>query len=381
MTFTKMLSINLFKKLIILVAIVLSTAAFYTTHNQKGVITIDNSYVSGQIIKIKAPLSGIIEKVNVQIGDKLQRQDVILIYDQIASQYELEKSREQFQQTIRHDFQQCLEESARMGEVQLKKLEYDRQQKQLARGEKLKKMNVLSESNYDDIVFQYDSSSINKDISRLQSTVLEYANPEPILQRPQVRLSQLVYQEALHNQQLTSVESPTSGYVYDLLVYPNQFVEKGDVIAVLVSSDNLRIEANVLESEVGKLQPNMKVDIISDVHKDISLKGHIHSIVPSTAASFSPIPRNNMDSNWIKVSQRVPVLIEIDESDKSLLPIGSSSRLNVYLDKYVDATISSEKSNSEISAEPPESTKLIQHIITDERKLAGISATQQRCKL
>lgn len=381
MTLKKMLSINLFKKLIILIAIVFSTAAFYTTRNQKGVITIDNSYVSGQIIKIKAPLSGFIEKVNVQIGDKLQRQDVILIYDQIASQYELEKSREQFQQTIRHNFQQCLEESARMGEVQLKKLEYGRQQKQLARGEKLKKMNVLSESSYDDIVFQYDSSSINKDISRLQSTVFEYANPEPILLRPQVKLSQLVYQEALHNQQLTSIESPTGGYVYELLVYPNQFVEKGDVIAVLVSSDNLRIEANVLESEVGKLQPNMKVDIISDVHKDISLKGHIHSIVPSTAASFSPIPRNNMDSNWIKVSQRVPVLVEIDESDKSLLPIGSSSRLQVYLDTYVDAKISGEKSNSEVSPELPESTMQIQHIITDERKLAGISATQQRCKL
>lgn len=374
------MSISFFKKLIIIGVIVFSTAAFYTSHNQNGVITIDNSYVSGQIIKIKAPLSGIIEKVNVQIGDKLQRQDIIFIYDQVASQYQLEKSREQFQQTIRQDFQQCLEESALMGEAQLKKLEYDRQKKQLARGERLKKMNVLSESTYDDIVFQYDLSSINKDISHIESTMLEYANPEPILQRPQVKLSQLVFQEALHNQQLTSVEAPTNGYVYDLLVYPNQFVEKGDVVAVLVSSDHLRIEANVLESEVGILQPNMKVDIISDVHKDISLKGHIHSIVPSTVASFSPIPRNNMDSNWIKVSQRVPVLIEIDENDKSLLPIGSSSKLRVYLDEYVDASVSRKESTSEVNAEAPEYAQLIQHIIADERNLAGTS-NQQRCKL
>jgi membrane fusion protein, multidrug efflux system len=372
---------NFLKKVIILAAIAFSTAAFYITRTQMKVFTVDNSYVSGQIIKIKAPLSGIIERVNVQIGDKLQRQDVILIYDQVASQYQLEKSREQFQQTIRHDFQQCLEESVRMGEVQLKKLEYGRQQKQLARGEKLRKMNVLAESTYDDIVFQYDSSSINKDISRIESTVLEYANPEPILQRPQVRLSQLLFQEALHNQQLTSIEAPTNGYVYDLFVYPNQFVEKGDVVAVLVSSDHLRIEANVLESEVGKLQPNMKIDIISDVHKDITLKGHIHSIVPSTAASFSPIPRNNMDSNWIKVSQRVPVLVEIDENDKSLLPIGSSSKLRVYLDEYVDSTIPREISNVKVSTEPPESARLIQRIIAGEKKLAGLSTNQQRCKL
>lgn len=376
-----MISINLLKKLILLIAIVLLTTAAYSTHSQRKTITIDNAYVSGQIIKIKAPLSGIIESVNVRIGDKLQHQDIILVYDQVASKYQLEKSREQFQQTIRHDFQKCLEENARLGETELKKLEYDHQQKQLARAEKLKKMNVITESTYDDILFQYGSSSIHRDISRIESTVLDYANPEPILQRPQVKLSQLAYQEALHNQQLTSVEAPTNGYVYDLFVYPNQFVEKGDVIAVLVSSDHLRIEANVLESEVGSLKPNMKVGIISDVHKDITLQGHIHSIVPSTASSFSPIPRNNTDSNWIKVSQRVPVLIEIDENDKPLLPIGSSSKLQVYLNEYVDTKTPKNIVNDETRTEPSESALLIQHIIANEKKLAGIGTSQQRCKL
>lgn len=373
---------SLLKKLIIIIGIVFSTVAFYATQNQSRVITVDNSYVSGQIIKIRAPLSGIIQKVNIQIGDKLQRQDVLFVYDQVASQYQLEKSREQFQQTIRHEFRQCLEESVKLGEVQLKKLEYNRQQKQLARGEKLKNLNFLAESNYDDIVFQYDSSSVNKDISRIESAMLEYANTEPILQRPEVKLSQLTFEEALHNQQLTSVEAPTNGYVYDLYAYPNQFVEKGDVVAVLVSTDHLRIEANVLESEVGKLQPDMKVDIISDVHKDKVLKGHIHSIVPSTAASFSPIPRNNMDSNWIKVSQRVPVLIEIDESDKALLPIGSSSKLHVYLDEYITNEIGENAIPAvDVIDEPAENALLIQGIIADETQLAGADTNQQRCKL
>lgn len=374
---------SLLKKAIIIIGIVFSTVAFYATQNQSRVITVDNSYVSGQIIKIRAPLSGIIQKINVQIGDRLQRQDVLLVYDQIASHYQLEKSREQFQQTIRHEFRQCLEESVKLGQVQLKKLEYNRQQKQMARGEKLKNLNFLAESNYDDIVFQYDASSVNKDISRIESAMLEYTNTEPILQRPEVKLSQLTFEEALHNQQLTSVEAPTDGYVYDLYAYPNQFVEKGDVIAVLVSTDNLRIEANVLESEVGKLQPNMRVDIISDVYKDKTLTGHIHSIVPSTAASFSPIPRNNMDSNWIKVSQRVPVLVEIDGNDKALLPIGSSSKLHVYLDEYITNEINEKSTPPQniFDDEPAKNMSLIQGIITDETRLAGVDANQQRCKL
>ena len=376
-----MITINLLKKLILLTAVVVLTTAVYSNHFQANTITLDNAYVSGQIIKIKAPLSGIIEKVNVNIGDKLQSQEVILVYDQVAAQYELEKTREQFQQTIRHNFQQCLEESAHAGEAQLKMLEYDHQQKQLSRAQKLKKMNVIAESTYDDILFQYDSSTINRNISRIESTVLDYANPEPVLQRPQVKLSQLVYQEALHNQQLTSVESPTSGYVYDLFVYPNQFVEKGDVVAVLVSSDHLRIEANVLESEVGNLKPNMKVGIISDVHKNIRLKGHIQSIVPSTAGSFSPIPRNNTDSNWIKVSQRVPVLVEIDESDKSLLPIGSSSKLEVYLNEYVSSSAPQKINYAQANTEPQEGSAIIERIVADEKKLAGLGAHQQRCKL
>jgi membrane fusion protein (multidrug efflux system) len=57
--------------------------------------------------------------------------------------------------------------------------------------------------------------------------------------------------------------------------------------------------------------------------------GIIQSIVPSVAATFSQLPRNNLDSNWIKTSQRIPVLITLapPTGDVAPLPLGSSVKV------------------------------------------------------
>lgn len=376
------MSINILKKIIILAAIVFVAAGFYISNNQRATISVNNAYVSGQIIKIKAPLSGMIEDVNIQEGEKISQGDILFIYDQLNSQYQLEKSRERFVQSIRDEYRNCMEDSIRLGEIELKKLEYKHTKKQLVRGEKLKKSNLLAESMYENIVYQFDSSSINNTISSVENMMLEYSNPEPILQRPKVKLSRLSYEEEINNHKLAKVSAPAAGYIYELLVYPNQYVEKGEVIAMLVATDQIRIEANVLEAEVGILEPNMKVDIVSDLYPNHKFKGHIHSVVPSTAASFSPIPRNNVDSNWIKVSQRVPVLIEIDDENKEILPIGSSARLHIHLDQFIQPDPLEKQSFSADSSQwNSKASSLISSLIEEENKIAVSNTKNQWCML
>lgn len=330
-------------------------------------------------------MSGYIRTVNISTGSKLQKNDILFVYDEFETKFRLDRARDTFQQTIRNEYKKCLEQSVSLTKLNLKKLEYQHHEKQLERGEKLRQSKLLAESTYDDIVFSYDSSSVNKEISSLELSLFQYLNQEPILERPSVKLSRHAYEEELHYQRLATIETPTAGYVYELMVYPNQYVEKGEVLAVIVSSSHIRVEANVLESEVGRIKPLMKVEIASDVYKEQKLHGHIHSIVPSTASSFSPIPRNNTDSNWIKVSQRVPVLIELDDKDKRLLPIGSSAKIEVKLNTFVEE-FAIEKPASGFPVDPDralwqESKQAIQQVIEHESKLIQSNSGQALCRL
>jgi multidrug resistance efflux pump len=126
---------------------------------------------------------------------------------------------------------------------------------------------------------------------------------------------------------MNELRAPFDGYVYEVLGFPSAYARAGESQVVFVPSERPTVEANVLESELKFIKPGLRVTIVPDASKEReSIEAYIHSIVPSSAATFSKLPRNNVDSNWIKVSQRVPVLISLldSKSKTELLPIGTS---------------------------------------------------------
>jgi hypothetical protein len=82
----------------------------------------------------------------------------------------------------------------------------------------------------------------------------------------------------------------------------------------------------------------------------------VHAIVPSTAASLSGVPRRNTDSNWIKVSQRVPVLISFDEADRDRvrrLPTDSSVTVRLKEERVYGAAAAPSAGAPPVHTRPP----------------------------
>ncbi|MQM40095.1 hypothetical protein KBTX_04139 [wastewater metagenome] len=57
-----------------------------------------------------------------------------------------------------------------------------------------------------------------------------------------------------------------------------------------------------------------------DTYPDVHWNGHVESIAQATGAEFSVLPSQNATGNWVKVVQRVPVRIAINDgpSDRPL---------------------------------------------------------------
>ena len=97
----------------------------------------------------------------------------------------------------------------------------------------------------------------------------------------------------------------------------------------LVANAKSWVEANFKETDLAKMVPGQPAHITFDAYPDIELKGHVESIGAGTGSEFSVLPAQNATGNWVKVTQRVPVRIAIDEASPRPLIAGLSTEVTV----------------------------------------------------
>ena len=81
----------------------------------------------------------------------------------------------------------------------------------------------------------------------------------------------------------------------------------------IVGASDIWIEANYKETDLTHMRVGQAVDLHVDTYPGHPFKGHVTSISQATGAEFSVLPAQNSTGNWIKVVQRIPVRISVDE--------------------------------------------------------------------
>lgn len=120
-------------------------------------------------------------------------------------------------------------------------------------------------------------------------------------------------QQAELNLSYTKIYAPESGYITKKSVEPGNFVQPGQVLMALVS-DRLWVTANFKETQLEHMRPGQLVTVNVDAYPQLKLRGHVDSIQSGSGARFSLLPPENATGNYVKVVQRVPVKIVIDDS-------------------------------------------------------------------
>ena len=118
-------------------------------------------------------------------------------------------------------------------------------------------------------------------------------------------------EQARLNLSYTKIYAPIDGFVTKKGIEVGQFVQTGQSLMALVSGD-LWITANFKETQLDGMHPGQSVDIEVDAFPDLTLHGHVDSIQHGTGSRFSLLPPENATGNFVKVVQRVPVKIVLD---------------------------------------------------------------------
>jgi membrane fusion protein (multidrug efflux system) len=117
------------------------------------------------------------------------------------------------------------------------------------------------------------------------------------------------------NLQYTTIRAPVSGVVSQRNVEVGQVIQPGQPLFTIVPLDDIWITANFKEDELRNMHPGQRAIISVDAYGGRKYKGRIESIAAATGARFSLLPPENATGNYVKVVQRLPVKIVLEEGE------------------------------------------------------------------
>ena len=131
----------------------------------------------------------------------------------------------------------------------------------------------------------------------------------------------------------TRIAAPGDGFVTNRAANPGDAVEPGQTLTSLVVGRPW-VVANFKETQLARIRPGQPVDIAVDAYPGEQLRGHVDSIQRGSGAAFSLLPPENATGNFVKVVQRVPVKIVIDDAlgQEMVLGPGMSVEPTVHVD-------------------------------------------------
>ncbi|KVN85171.1 HlyD family efflux transporter periplasmic adaptor subunit [Burkholderia ubonensis] len=169
----------------------------------------------------------------------------------------------------------------------------------------------------------------------------------PVDESPAVVQAAAQFKLAYRNLKRTTIVAPVDGTIGQRSVQVGQQVGPGVPLMSVVQLNRLWIDANFKEGRIRHMRVGQPVEIVSDLYGSrIVYRGRVQGFSAGTGSAFSMLPSQNAAGNWIKVVQRVPVVIAIDPRDLAAHPLRVGLSMRVTVDTH-------DRNGHALDSEPP----------------------------
>jgi membrane fusion protein, multidrug efflux system len=293
----------------------------------------DDAYVNGNRVVISAQVSGTVIAVLADDTQLVKAGQVLVKLDPIDAQTALSRSASALAQTVRQVRQQKATADQYDSAVETRKLELARAEIDLAKREPLLADHAIAAEEV-----RHARESVELARAALTQAVRQSMSSHALVdgtrvqENPAVLQARDVYRDAWITAQRNAVVAPVSGYVAERSVQLGQHIQAGQALMTVIPLNSLWVDANFKEVQLRNLRIGQKAEVRSDLYGGSYIfHAHVEGMSAGTGAAFSLLPAQNASGNWIKVVQRVPVRIQIDDNDlvKSPLRVGLSATVTV----------------------------------------------------
>lgn len=307
-------------------------AAYWTLVLAKREKT-DDAYVNGNKVVISAQVSGTVIAVLADDTQLVKAGQVLVKLDPIDAQTALSRAASALAQTVRQVRQQKATAGQYDSEITTRKLELARAEADLANREPLIADHAIAG---EEVRHAQESVQLARaaliQAERQSSSAHALVDGTPVETNPTVLQAKDTFRDAWIAAQRNAVVAPVSGYVGERSVQLGQHIQAGEALMTVIPLHSLWVDANFKEVQLRNLRIGQNAEVRSDLYGGTFVfHGRVQGMSAGTGAAFSLLPPQNASGNWIKVVQRVPVRIRIDDADlvKSPLRVGLSTTVTV----------------------------------------------------
>lgn len=127
------------------------------------------------------------------------------------------------------------------------------------------------------------------------------------------------------------IKTPIDGKVIQSDVVKGEVVAPGSSVAMIADTSNIYINANIEETSIEKIKAGQKVDVTIDAYPGKHFTGYVDSISDAAQSVFSPIASISTSGTFSKVTQLVPVKINLVNADNLKLMLGLNVTVKIHI--------------------------------------------------
>jgi membrane fusion protein (multidrug efflux system) len=320
--------------LMLSVPLALLVGGFIYWQGLQGKVSTDNAYIQQDMVAVSAEVGGKIVEALVREDQEVAAGDLLFRID--SEPYELQIAQANAAIASAQANVTALASSADLSgadiaaareDIAFAQSRFERQRELMARG-------FTTKADYDaarHAVAQAEEQLHQAQARQVAARAMLAEGPAVPGKNPQVAAAEAQRAGAQLSLRRTEVRAPAAGRVTqaDRLQVGQQLLPNLPVLT-LVETGTSYVEANFKETDLGEMAVGQRAEIHLDAYPGLALKGHVASIGAGTGSEFSVLPAQNATGNWVKVTQRVPVRIAIDERSPRPLLAGLSAHVTVY---------------------------------------------------
>ena len=283
----------------------------------------DDAYVAGNQVQVMAQVSGSVNKVWFEDTDFVKKGDVLVSLDKTDAEQAFEKAQTALATSVRQTHQLMINGKQYQASITLQQTALAQAQADLKRREPLGAANLIGREE-----LQHARDAVATAKAQLDVAIQQYnANQAMILNtslenQPAVQQSAAELRDAWLALQRTEIRSPMDGFVSRRSVQVGSQISTSTPLLAVVPATNLWVDANFKETQLAGVRIGQPATVVADIYgDDVVYHGKVAGLDMGTGSAFSLLPAQNATGNWIKVVQRLPVRIELNQEDIARHPL------------------------------------------------------------
>ncbi len=307
------------------VGIVVSAAAYgayYFTVGRFHEAT-DDAYVSGNLIQLTPQVSGTVVAVNADDTQIVKKGDPVVTLDPADSKVTLENAEAMLGQTVRQVSGLYVNNSFYAANVAQRQADLLKATEDLQRRQSLANTGAVSGEDVSHARDAVRAAQAALDAVKQQAVANHVLTDRTsIEQHPDVLAAATRVRDAYLNYARNTLPAPVTGYVSQRSVQVGQRVGPGTPLMTIVPLNGVWVDANFKEVQLRHIRIGQPVTLTADAYgSSVKYHGHVVGFSAGTGAAFATLPAQNATGNWIKVVQRLPVRIALDQGELNQHPL------------------------------------------------------------